>query len=43
MRAVRKAHPDASKKDIIHALLETMIEAAGSDEGLARKLHCARR
>ena len=41
LRAIRKAHPDVSKKDIIHALLETMIAAAGSDDGLARKLHQA--
>ncbi|WNJ89128.1 hypothetical protein [Bosea sp. 685] len=39
LKAVRKAHPDASKKDIIHAVFATMIDAAGSNDGIARRLH----
>ncbi|AZO82125.1 MULTISPECIES: hypothetical protein [unclassified Bosea (in: a-proteobacteria)] len=39
LKAVRKKHPEASKKDIIHAALRTMIEAAESKEGVAAHLH----
>lgn len=38
-KAVRRAHPDASKKDVIHAVFITMIEAASSGEGIAIRLH----
>lgn len=39
LKAVRKAHPEASKKDVIHAVFATMIEAAGSGDGIALRLH----
>lgn len=39
LKSIRKDHPDASKKDIILAALEIMIEAASSDQGFARDLH----
>lgn len=39
LRAVREAHPDASKKDVTLAALDIIIEAAGSQEGLLRHLH----
>ncbi|MCV9938208.1 hypothetical protein OIU35_17780 [Boseaceae bacterium BT-24-1] len=39
LKAVRKVHPSASKKDIMHATLRTMIEAAEGKEGIARHLH----
>ncbi|RXT56398.1 hypothetical protein B6S44_04815 [Bosea sp. Tri-44] len=39
LKAVRKEHPVATKKDIIHAALRTMIEAAESEGGVARHLH----
>lgn len=38
-QAVRKEHSDASNKDIILAALTIMIEAAGSNDGIARCLH----
>lgn len=37
--AVRKEHPKASKKDIIHAALLSMIEQAEADEAAAQSLH----
>lgn len=37
--AVRKEHSEASKKDIVLAALSIMIEAAGNNDGIARRLH----
>lgn len=37
--AVRRVHPKASKKDIVHAALLSMIEQAESDETAAQVLH----
>lgn len=36
---MRQEHPEASEKEIVLAAFATMIEAAASDEGIARKLH----
>lgn len=39
LKAVRKEHPESSKRDIILAAFNVMIQAAGSGDGIARKLH----
>ncbi|MGO4741562.1 hypothetical protein AB4099_33985 [Bosea sp. 2KB_26] len=39
LKAVRKAHPEATKKDIILAALGVMIDQSETDEVAAKKLH----
>ncbi|WNJ93502.1 hypothetical protein [Bosea sp. 685] len=38
-KAIRKAHPDAKKKDIVLAALGVMIDQSQTDEIATRKLH----
>lgn len=38
-KAVRKAHPDAKKKDIVLAAFGLMIDQSQTDDVATRKLH----
>ena len=38
-KAVRKAHPDAKKKDIVLAALGVMLDQADNNDAATRKLH----
>ncbi|MET3901127.1 hypothetical protein ABIB57_005097 [Devosia sp. UYZn731] len=41
LKAIKKQHPKASKKDIIHAAFSSLISVAGTDDGKAARLHDA--